>query len=211
MNCINQKTTPFETDKGPVHICSFCAPERISRSTFNPHFGTHAHYKSLYTRVSSLEQIAEQPDANVTLALTEKELIVGFGVLGYPDPGERWAMLEPKIMMEVKAIEVARDWRSTGISKAIVRCLLDHPRIEDKIVYLVGYAWTWDLDGTGKSAQQYRNMLIKLFEPFGFLEYQTNEPNICLKPENVFMGRIGKNVSEKTRQQFKWLCFGISP
>ena len=106
---------------------------------------------------------------------------------------------------------MARDWRSTGISKALIRLLLDHPLIEDKIVYLVGYAWTWDLDGTGKSAQQYRYMLIKLFEPFGFVEYQTNEPNICLKPENVFMGRIGNKISEKTRQEFKWLCFGISP
>jgi acetoin utilization protein AcuA len=52
-------------------------------------------------------------------------------------------------------------------------------------------------------------MLIKLFEPFGFLEYQTNEPNLCLKSENIFMGRIGDRVSKEIQNKFKWLRFGI--
>ena len=211
MNRIDQHTIRVETRLGPVRFRSFCTAEQIRRYTFNPQFGTHAQYKSLYTRKDSLEQNARQSNANVTLALNENDLIVGFGVLGYPDAGERWSLLETRVMMEVKAVEVARDWRSAGLAPSIIRMLLYPPLVDTKIVYLVGYAWTWDLDGTGKSAQQYRNMLIKLFEPFGFLEYQTNEPNICLKPENVFMGRIGERVSDKTRQDFKWLCFGITP
>ena len=211
MNRFEQKTFPLTTDRGNISIRSFCTPDQIRRYTFNEKFGTHAHYKSLYTRRESLEINAQQPDANVTLALTNDDLIIGFGVLAYPDADERWSRLESQIMIEVTAIEVARDWRSTGLARDIIRMLLDHPLIETRIVYLVGYAWTWDLDGTGKSAQEYRNMLIKLFEPFGFLEYQTNEPNICLKPENVFMGRIGQTVTEETRKEFKWLCFGISP
>jgi acetoin utilization protein AcuA len=79
------------------------------------------------------------------------------------------------------------------------------------IVYMVGYSWTWDLDGTGKTAQQYRQVLIRLFEPFGFQEFQTNEPNICLKPENLFMGRVGRHVSASVQHNFKWLRFGITP
>jgi acetoin utilization protein AcuA len=43
------------------------------------------------------------------------------------------------------------------------------------------------------------------------VEYQTNEPNICLKPENVFMGRVGKNVAAEVQNDFKWLRFGMSP
>jgi acetoin utilization protein AcuA len=93
----------------------------------------------------------------------------------------------------------------------MVRLMLAHPKIERMIAYMVGYSWTWDLDGSGLNAQQYRNMLIKLFNPHGFIELQTNEPNICLKPENLFMGRIGSEVSDKLRQDFKWLRFGISP
>jgi acetoin utilization protein AcuA len=190
-------------------IRSFCCPEDIRQFTFDPQFSSHAQYRSLYTRRKSLEEKAGQPDASVTLALVDERVIVGFGVLAYPDQDERWAELEPQVMMEVKAIETSRDWRSRGVAKRILGMLLDHPLVEDKIVYMVGYSWTWDLDGTKKTAQQYRRMLIGLFEPFGFVEYQTNEPNICLKPENVFMGRIGDNVSPEARNGFKWLRFGL--
>ena len=104
-------------------------------------------------------------------------------------------------MMEVKAIEVSRDWRSAGVGKNIIEMLMSHPQIEEKIVYMVGYTWTWDLDRTKKTTQQYRRMLIKLFEPFGFLEYQTNEPNLCLKAENIFMGRVGDNVTKEIKDK----------
>jgi acetoin utilization protein AcuA len=202
-----QLTAPM----GAVTIRSFCSSEEIRQTMFNPQFSSHAQYRSLYTRRQSLEDNAEQPDTNVTLALTDGNLIVGFGVLAYPEAGERWAELEPQIMMEVKAIETCRVWRSQGLAKGILSMLLHHPFVEDKIVYMVGYSWTWDLDGSKKTAQQYRRMLIRLFEPFGFVEYQTNEPNICLKPENVFMGRVGKNVAAEVQDQFKWLRFGMRP
>lgn len=197
--------------KGSVIIRSFCSSEEIRQYRFNPQFASHAQYRSLYTRRQSLEDNAEQPDGNVTLALADGNLIVGFGVLAYPEAGERWAELEHRVMMEVKAIETCRDWRSQGLARGILGMLLNHPFVEDKIVYMVGYSWTWDLDGTKKTVQQYSRMLIRLFEPFGFVEYQTNEPNICLKPENVFMGRIGKNVSLKVQNDFKWLRFGMLP
>lgn len=206
---------PAESARGnrgaDIRIRSLCSAADIRRLAFHGQFGTHAQYKSLYTRKESLEQIASQPDANVTLALVEERMIVGFGVLAYPEPSERWAALGPQVMMEVKAIEVARDWRSRNIGRRILEALISRPPIEEKIAYMVGYSWTWDLDGTRKTAQQYRQMLIRLFEPFGFIEYQTNEPNICLKAENLFMGRVGEKVDEPTRQAFKWLRFGIDP
>jgi hypothetical protein len=93
----------------------------------------------------------------------------------------------------------------------VLKMMVVHPQIEEKIVYMVGYSWTWDLNGTGKTAQQYRQMLIKLFEPHGFKEYQINEPNVCLKPENLFMCRVGKNIRQVIIERFKWLRFGLSP
>ena len=200
-----QKSTP----NGSVRIRSFCSAREIGTYSFNHQFGTHAHYKSLYTKRESLEKNAREPDANVTLALAENDEIIGFGVLTYPEADERWAKLDSRIMMEVKAIEVSRDWRSAGVGKNIIKMLMSNPQIEEKIVYMVGYSWTWDLDRTPKNTQQYRRMLIKLFEPFGFLEYQTNEPNICLKSENIFMGRVGDRVSKEVQNKFKWLRFGI--
>ena len=84
-----------------------------------------------------------------------------------------------------------------------------HPQIENKIGYMVGYSWTWDLEGMKKTAEDYRRMLIRVFEPLGFQEYPTNEPNISLRAENLFMCRVGTNISESIRNRFNWLRFGI--
>jgi acetoin utilization protein AcuA len=207
--------TPHEihtvTSLGELRVRSFCAPEEIRQLSFDRQFGTHAHYRSLFTKRESLERKAEQPDANVVLAIADSTHIVGFGVLAYPDPEERWAELQPNIMMEVNAIEVNRHWRAQKVATAIVQMMMVHPLIEAKIAYFVGYSWTWDLDGNRMTASQYRQMMMRLFEPFGFQEYTTNEPNICLKPENIFMARIGSDVPHQTRQAFKWLRYGQSP
>jgi acetoin utilization protein AcuA len=199
------------TPNGEVRIRSFCSPEEIRKCLFDRQFAFHDHYKSLYTSRDLLEKAAEQPDADIVLALAEQNHIIGYGVLGYPDRGERWADLGPEIMMEVRAIEVCRSWRSHKIASSILKMLVVHPQIEEKIVYMVGYFWTWDLNGTRKTAQKYRQILINLFQPHGFQVYQTNEPNICLKPENLFMCRVGKNITQVIRDRFKWLRFGLSP
>jgi acetoin utilization protein AcuA len=210
MNETPQKEIILPIPKDDVRIRSFCTPEEIRIYIFHSQFGIYAQYKSLYTKRESLEKNAELQDANVVLALANNKNIIGFGVLAYPEPGERWAELKQHTMMEIKVVEVSRDWRSSRIANGLVKMMLSHPQIEDKIVYMVGYSWTWDLDGTKKTAQEYRNMLIRLFKPHGFQEYQTNEPNICLRPENIFMGRMGKNVSKEMQNIFKWLRFGIA-
>ena len=89
--------------------------------------------------------------------------------------------------------------------------LLAHPLIEDTIIYLVGYSWTWDLAGSVINTGQYSEKLADLFRSHGFQEYETNEPNVCLKPENFLMGRIGKNISQTIKDRFKWLRFGLTP
>lgn len=207
----SQKETIGSTRQGDIRIRGFCTPQEIRTYRFDSQFGTYAHYKSLYTRRESLEESADRKDANVVLALENKKDIIGFGVLAYPDPGERWSSLGPEKMMEIKALEVCRRRRGTKVAKGILKMLLSHTEIEEKIIYLVGYSWTWDLDGTGQSALSYRNMLIRLYESFHFEEYQTNEPNICLKPENFFMGRIGETVTSEIITNFKWLRFDIYP
>ena len=211
LNGPNQKEIVRVTPAGAIQMRSFCTPGEIQSYRFDDQFGMHAQYKSIYTKRETLEKHAEKKDANVVLALTEKLQIVGFGVFSHPEADDRWTELGPGMMMEVKAIEVSRSLRSCKIAGDLVRLMLDHPKIEQIIAYMVGYSWTWDLDGSGMTAQQYRNMLIRLFSPHGFIELQTNESNICLKSENLFMGRIGREVTDRVRQDFKWLRFGISP
>jgi acetoin utilization protein AcuA len=211
MRSYPQNEIVWPTPLGELRIRSFCLPEDIRQLGFDRQFGTHAHYRSLYTKRESLERQAEMPDTSVVLAIADSSHIVGFGVLAYPDPEERWSGLQPQMMMEVNAIEVSRQWRSKKIASGIIQLMMVHPLIEDKIAYFVGYSWTWDLDGNRMTAQQYRQMMARLFEPFGFNEYQTNEPNICLKSENIFMARVGAHVSKDVQNQFKWLRFGMTP
>jgi acetoin utilization protein AcuA len=196
---------------GNVQIRSFCTPEEIDRFEFDPEFTAGTGHKSLFTGSESIKKQAEQPDANIVLAVSRGNTVLGFAILAYPEPSERWADLGPGIMMEIKAIEVARRFRSAGIAGGMLKMLLEHPRIEDRIIYMVGFSWTWDLHGTRMTAARYRGMLINLFKPQGFEQYKTNEPNICLKPENLFMCRIGQKISEVIINRFKWLRFGLSP
>ena len=199
------------TSKGDIRIYSFCRPEQIQHYAFDRHFGVSDDFKSIFTERESLAQSAARRGANVVLAIADNQDIIGYGLLAHPDPGERWAELGAEIMIELKAIEVGRAYRACGIAPAIVKMLLAYPRLEEKIIYLVGYSWTWDLKGKKLTGPEYRRMLIKLFEPFGFKEYETNEPNVCLRPENILMCRVGQNVTQKIKDRFKWLRFGLTP
>jgi acetoin utilization protein AcuA len=198
-----------QTPMGKLSMYAFASPDEIRRLSFDGQFGDHAGFRSLYTRSASLRRRAAEEDANVVLAVTDKENIIGFGVLAYPEPDQRWARLEPKVMMEVKAIEVARDWRRMGVGSVLVKAMLSHPRVEEKIIYFVGFTWTWDLRWTKLTPSQYRKMMIRLFRPFQFNECKTNEPNLCLDADNLFMCRIGKNISDSLLDDFKWLSFGV--
>ena len=112
-----------QTSRSEVRIRSFCAPQEIRQYKFDSQFRVYDHYKSLFTKRNTLEEIAQKPDANVVLALVKRNHIIGYGVLAYPEPGERWVELGPQIMMEVRAIEVARSWREARIAPAISRGL----------------------------------------------------------------------------------------
>lgn len=211
MNNSTQHKINRSTPLGPIQIRSFCTPDEIQTYRFSSQFTTHAQYKSIYTKQKTLVQHADSALANVVLALTESRQIVGFGVFSHPDDDDRWAKLEPEIMMEIKAVEVCQSFRSYKIAGDLIQLMLTHPNIEQMIAYMVGYSWTWDLDGSGLTAQQYRNVLIRLFSPHQFIELQTNEANICLRPENIFMGRVGSQVSDQVCQDFKLLRFGFTP
>jgi len=205
------KEIVLATRFGSVQIRSFCAPEDLDRFEFDAGFCAGRGEKSLFTGRESLKQQAQQPEANLVLAAAGDGRIIGFAILAYPEPGDRWAELGGGIMMEVKAIEVVRRRRSAGIAGEMLKLLLDHPRLEDRIIYMVGFSWTWDLDGVRMTAVQYRRMLLRLFEPCGFEQYRTNEPNICLKPENLFLCRIGNHLADAVLNRFKWLRFGLAP
>lgn len=206
----NQKILIRPAGECNITFKSFCSPDDIAPLSLKDTFVESSNYNPILTKKESLIDAAVQPDANVTLAYTEDKKIIGISILRYPHPGERWSKIEGRVMMEVSVLEVAGVWRSRGISKKLFELLLDHPFREDRIIYMVGYSWTWDVSGTDKSVIEYRNMLINIFSHFGFGIYPTNEPNVMLRPENLFMARIGANISENIRKRFKLIRFNLN-
>jgi acetoin utilization protein AcuA len=51
--------------------------------------------------------------------------------------------------------------------------------------------------------------MLNLMKNHGFQEYYTNEPNIAIREENIFMARIGSRVSVEDQHRFRNLRFGI--
>jgi acetoin utilization protein AcuA len=195
-----------------IRVVGFCTPARIRNCSFHSGFGEYARFRSIYTRKETLEEFAAHPGGNVAVALTPRDRIVGFGVLDFPGPDERWSEVgDGRVMIELRALEVCREMRGAGLAPALLKGLLEYPAIEEKIVYLVGYSWTWDLEETASTVHQYRSKLMKLYTAFGFMEYQTNDFNICLRPENFFLARVGREVTDDLRKEFKWICFGQKP
>ena len=198
-----------ETDQGTISVASFYTPENIAKLSFKRSFPMHPHYNPIISSKESFMRIAADPEANVTLATSPDGDIVGFGILQYPAPDERWVRVGERVMMELSVIEVSRDWRSGGLASKILEYALDHPLKEDKIFYMVGYSWTWDITGSGLQIMAYRDMMIGLFGRFGFTLRQTNEPNIMMRPENMFMVKIGSHVTEEVRKRLKQVQFNF--
>ena len=105
------KQALLKTPKGDIRIHSFCRPDQIQQYNFNRYFGISDDFKPLFTQRESLAKSAAGEGANLVLALVDTRDIIGYGLLAYPDAGERWALLGPELMMEIKAIEVGRSWR----------------------------------------------------------------------------------------------------
>jgi acetoin utilization protein AcuA len=192
-----------------VSIHSFFSPDEIAGLSFNKSMPGYARYRPIISDKKRLIEAASISDVNVTLAIGPNRRIIGLGILEYPLPEERWNKVGERVMMEVAALEVSIPWRSLGLSKHILSLLVNHPLRDERILHMVGYSWTWDIDGKGLSAMEYRNMLISIFSREGFRIYQTNEPNVMLRPENLFMARIGSNISGKVQERFKWIRFGL--
>lgn len=199
----------LETDQGKISVASFYTPASIEALSFSRSFQKHLHYNPIISSKKSLIDIAGEPDANVTLATTSEGDIIGFGILQYPSPDERWVRVGDRVMMELSVIEVSRSWRGGGLARKILEYALAHPLKEERILYMVGYSWTWDLEGSRLQTMAYRDMMIDLFAGFGFTLHQTNEPNIMMRPENMFMVKIGANIPDQVRKRLKQVQFNL--
>jgi acetoin utilization protein AcuA len=202
------RTITLDAPGGPLIIRSLCPPGSFSHLELDRGLGSFPHYSSIIQKLAVFERIASSEDGNVILAIEGERLVVGYAACYYPEPRERWAGLG-KLMYEMGAIEVSRGYRHLHIAQRLAELSVDFEFFEDKMAYMNGFSWHWDLDGTGFTLAQYRKMMVNLLKPYGFREYPTNEPNIAMREENVFLARIGSRVGSRDQRRFRNLLFGI--
>ena len=199
---------PLQTTCGQIIINPKCLPGSFKDLQLDSGLGNFPHYSSIIQKLEIFDKIASGKDGRVALALINENIIIGYMVCWYPDSTERWSKLG-ELMYEFGAIEVSRNFRKLGIAAEMVLSVLRDDFFAEKISYMNGFSWHWDVDGSGLTLVQYRKMMLNFMKPFGFQEYYTNEPNIALREENLFMARIGSKVSEEDQLRFRNLRFGI--
>ena len=205
----NRKREEFPTPMGLIEVYDWCSPSFIAGHDMEAGIGTFPSYRSLFTTPEGLASLSHDNNADVILGLNHEEMIAGYCIMREPDKSDFWGRLGPGTLYEIVALEVSRNFRSTKLGRKLLDLGLTNHLIEKRITYMVGYSWTWDLEGTGKTPKEYRDLLTHMLTPYGFKRYPTNEPNVSLRPENMFMARIGSEVDEETVKKFKNLLFGI--
>lgn len=198
----------FDTSMGPIHILPKTPSFWFSHLKLHAGIGNFAQFSSLIQKLDIFENVAKENNGRVALGIIQDSLIVGYLACWSPAQHDRWSKLGD-LMYELGAIEVSREYRKTGLAHKLIESVIEDSFFDNRIAYMNGYSWHWDLDGNHLSMAEYRQLIINLLKPFDFQEYYTNEPNISLRPENVFMARIGPAVTPEDQKKFRDLRFGI--
>ncbi len=157
---------------------------------------------------SYLSRVAVQPQGSVTAAYPRgRRLLIAYVAVSTPDPETRWGMAQVPGLLEMVAIEVSRGWRTMGLAAPLVQATFEDPWYDDKVVVSNEFVWHWDLENSGLTKWKYRVILRRVLHQGGFEEFVTDEPNVRWDPANIFMVRIGPQVSADLLRRFDELLF----
>lgn len=152
----------------------------------------------------ALIKIACEEICRVFIALDEKK-IIGYVAFHRPHELTRWSRLP--FILELGAIEISPSWRHKAVGKRLIQAVVQDGFMENHVITSLEYVWHWDLQGTGLDPWSYQKILTHLFGAAGFQMYRTNDPEILDNPANIFMARIGKNITPEQRDQFFGLLY----
>lgn len=185
------------TVEGPV------APDRIRTLGMHPQLDA---FRRPDEQHAALVEIAELPEGRIILS-RDGDMIVGYVTFHYPDEMERWSEGNMEDLLELGAVEVADDYRSAGLGKAMIRLAFEGGQLENMIVFTTEYYWHWDLKGSLSNVWDYRNMMERLMKSVDMVWFATDDPEICSHPANCLMVRIGKEVPLSSVEKFDTIRF----
>ncbi|TJY43286.1 GNAT family N-acetyltransferase [Cohnella pontilimi] len=185
------------TVEGPV------PPERLQTMTMHPDLDAFRRPKEQHL---ALIEIAGLPEGRVVLA-RDGNTVVGYVTFHYPDEMERWSEAGMDDLIELGAVEVANAYRSMGLGKAMIAAAFENGQLDNAIVYTTEYYWHWDLEGSGLSVWQYREMMERLMKSVGMVWFATDDPEITAHPANCLMVRVGRQVPQESVEKFDRVRF----
>ena len=203
---VNTELQSVTTPRGMVTVVARCPAEEIAQLGIDDGLGFFWHNRSDLQH-QALVKIAALQDGNVTLAYNEARVIVGYVTVSLPDTDTRWGKDHVAGLYELGGIEVARGWRSGGISRALLSVLFAGGAYDKVIVLATGYRWCWDYESSGMGVREYRDVLHRTMQRAGFEFFDTDEPNIAWYPDNALVARVGKQAPKELRKKFKALLF----
>lgn len=183
--------------EGPV------SPESIRSLTMHTQLDAFRRPKEQHV---ALVEITELPEGRIILA-REGDVIVGYVTFHYPDEIERWSQGGMKDLIELGAIEVADDYRSLGLGKKMIQLAFMDGQMENVICFTTEYYWHWDLEKSGLTVWEYRQMMEKLMKSVDMVWFATDDQEICSHPANCLMVRIGHKVPISSVEQFDRIRF----
>lgn len=155
----------------------------------------------------TLVKLAKHAQGRVALIYNDARVIVGYVTITLPDEDTRWGRDRLAGLYELGGIEIGRNWRGLGLSRALMQAAFSDGAYDKGIVIATGYRWCWDYEATGMSTREYRDMLHRVMQRFGFEFFDTDEPNVAWYPDNALVTRIGKAAPAELTQKFKALLF----
>jgi len=189
-----------------VEFRNRCTPEFLAELAPAPGIGAFSRYshQAADRQHAALITVATLAYGRVLVAHRGRQL-VAYLTFHPPEGDCRWASLPHGKILELGGIEVARGFRGMGLARRLMDQAFAPPDFDDVIVYAQALTWCWDLEGTGMSVADYRQMMLRLFGPYGFESYITDEPNIRFDHTSFLMARMGSKTPPALVKDFQAL------
>lgn len=195
----------IETSRGAIHLENYYPADELESLTVDDGIRMFSRHNPERQK-TALVKVARLEGGNIIAGTTDKLLVSYIGI-HHPSERERWGKPEYPWLYELGAIEVSRNFRELGLAERMLELAFDDSFYDGKIMITTAFTWHWDLEGTGMDKMQYRELFINLATKFNFIEMATDEPNITMDSANLFLVRLGKNVSFSRYQRFASLLF----
>lgn len=195
----------LDTSKGKIEIENYCPPEKLESMLIDDGICMFSRHDPERQK-RALVTVSKSDGGNVVVGVHDSTIVSYIGI-HKPSERERWGKPNYPWLFELGAIEVSRNYRRLGLAAAMLKVSFEDPYYEDKIVLTTGFTWHWDLEETGLTKYQYHDLGAQLMGRFGFIEMATDEPNITMDSANLFLVRVGKNVTFSQYQKFASLLF----